>query len=165
MEGRKIPGHERVEIAVRPAVGDAFEGQLCPGIGIDAIHFARLQHGGDGSPCPASANRTGEQGILPRCGLGPNGALDNVRVYLDAAVVEEQEQRRTLGFGVTDGFGELRLAGDARQFALPEIEQRLDDAGGFCLSRLSSSLGRSAAGFVFDGPQEFHLLDGRARDH
>ena len=80
--------------------------------------------------------------FLRRNGLGPDCALDDVGVDLDAAVVEEQQQGRAMGSGVADRLGELRFAGDARQLALPEVEQRLHDGGG---RRASRRLTRLAA--------------------
>ena len=38
-----MPGQELVEIAVRPAVGDALKRFREPGEGIDAVHFGGLQ--------------------------------------------------------------------------------------------------------------------------
>lgn len=64
--------------------------RLCePGQGIDIVHLGGLQQGGDGRPCAAATVAAGEQGILSRNGLWPDGAFDDVGVDLDTAVDEE----------------------------------------------------------------------------
>lgn len=68
-----IPGHELIDTAVGPAVGE-LEGELQPGEGIDAVHLRRLQQAGDGRPGSSPTVRAGKQSILPGDALGAYGA-------------------------------------------------------------------------------------------
>jgi hypothetical protein len=66
------------------AIDDAGDdvGEVAVGLDVD-------QRGDDG-PMFGTAVRAGEQGVLAGQGKRPDGALDDVVVDLDAAVVEEQ---------------------------------------------------------------------------
>ena len=111
-----VPGQEGVEVAVRPAGGNALERVGQPGLWIDAVETGGGEQGGDAGPGPAAAVGAGEEAVLSGDGLGPDGAFDGVAVDVDAAVVEEALERRAARQGVADRFGELGLAQAARDF-------------------------------------------------
>ena len=61
--------------------------------------------------CTSAAVGAGEQVVLASQRDRPDGALDNVAVDLDAAVVEEAGKSMPARQGVADGLGQRRLAG------------------------------------------------------
>lgn len=54
---------------------------------LDAVELAGLDERGDDGPMPGAAVGAGEQGVLARERERPDGALDDVVVDLDPAVV------------------------------------------------------------------------------
>lgn len=78
-----------IQAAVGVPIDQAGEhvGQI--GLWPDAVEFAGLDQGGKHGPVLAAGLGSGEEGILAVQGQGPDGALDDVGVELDAAVVEE----------------------------------------------------------------------------
>jgi len=66
---------------------------------------------------------------------------------------------------VADRLGQLRFAGDPRQFSLPDIEQALNDGDRRRAPRRQARLRRLTAHFVLDSPQLPHLVDRRRRDN
>jgi len=75
-----------------------------PSLGIDGIHFCRLQHR---RPCPSAAVAAGEEAVLPDDGLGSDRPLNNVGVNLDAAVGQEALEELLTRDGVTQSLGEF----------------------------------------------------------
>lgn len=78
-----------------------------------------------------------------RDGLRPDGALDDVGIELDPAVVEEALEVLAATQGVADRFGELALAGDTAEFGLPALEQLGDHRCGGLLARRPTGVGIS----------------------
>ncbi len=86
------PGQEFVEAAVRVAIDDSGDDVSEVGLRLDADQLAGLDEGGEDGPVLGAGVRTGEERILARERERADGALDNVGVDLDLAVVEEQAQ-------------------------------------------------------------------------
>ena len=55
----------------------------------DVVHFGRLQEGGNSCPNSSPAFTASEQTVLADDCPGPDGALNDVRVDLDATVEKE----------------------------------------------------------------------------
>ena len=72
------------------AIDDAGDDVGEVAVGLDVDQFAGRDQRGDDGPMFGTAVRAGEQGVLAGQGKRPDGALDDVVVDLDAAVVEEQ---------------------------------------------------------------------------
>ena len=81
-------------LAVGMAVDDLGDDVGEIGVRIDAAELAGLDQRRDDRPVLAAAVGAGEQRILAIEGDGADGALDDVGVDLDAAVVEEAGQSR-----------------------------------------------------------------------
>ena len=62
------------------------------GFGIDVVEFAGLDERREDGPVLATAIRSGEECILPVKSERTNGALDDVGVDLDVAIIEEAGQ-------------------------------------------------------------------------
>ncbi len=75
-----------MDFAARPAVCKALERLREPGLGIDRIHFCRLQKCRDCRPCLAAAVAAGEETIFSCDRLRSDRSLDDVGVELDTAV-------------------------------------------------------------------------------
>ena len=86
------PRQEFVEAAVGVTVDDAGDDVGQVSIRFDANQRAGLDERGDHRPMFGTAVGAGEQGILSGQCKGVDGALDDVVVDLDAAVLEEQTQ-------------------------------------------------------------------------
>jgi hypothetical protein len=67
-------------------IGEAFQGLCHPRDRIDAVHPACLQQRRGGCPSAAATILSSEQLVFPCDCLGPDCALDNVGIELDAAV-------------------------------------------------------------------------------
>ena len=157
--GPVVPGHEGVDLGAWPLVGDALEGLGQPRCWIDVVHPACLQEGGDSGPRAAASVRSGEEAVLARDGLGPDGAFDDVGVELDQAVGQEAFEDVAPGDGVADGLGQLRFARDARQGLLPKSEQLGDDGPGDSLPRGGAGFWILAAHLSLELPEFGHALD------
>ena len=111
-------------------------------------------------PMFGTAVGAGEQGILAGQGKGTDGALDDVVVDLDAAVVEEQAQALPARQRVADRLGELGLLADELELgAQPRLEV-FDQRPAALLADHATLLGGTAADLALD-PVE--LGDARQR--
>ncbi len=81
------------------------------GLRVDTVELGGFDERGDDGPVLGAAVATREQCILAIQSDRPDGALDDVGVDLDAAVVEEAAEPRPPRKGIADGLGEL----DARK--------------------------------------------------
>src|SRR5690242_18540643 len=68
-----------------------------------------------------------EKRVLARQCVRANGALDRVRVELDAAIVKERDQAGPMAKRIAHGHGQLRDARDALDMNPQPVMQRLDD--------------------------------------
>ena len=90
------------------------------GVGLDADQLAGLDERGDHGPVLGTTVGAGEQCILASEGKGPDAALDNVVVDLNAAVVEEQAQSLPARQRVADRFSDrIRALSSAVQRRRP----------------------------------------------
>jgi hypothetical protein len=82
--------------------------------------------------------------------MRPDGALDRVRVHLDAAVVEECNQPGPMANGVAHGLCQIGRAGDTVNVNAQPVVQLLDEPSTSVLSDTLSLLGGSAANLRLD---------------
>ena len=101
------PGQKFVDAGLRMAVDDPGEDVGEVGLRVDAVELAGLDERGDDGPVLSAAVGAGEERILAIEGDGTDGALDDVGVDLDAAVVEEAGEPLP---SVTGRSGSLRQA-------------------------------------------------------
>lgn len=111
-----------------------------------------------GERCPGAttAIASGEQTVLPRDRLGPDCALDNGGVDLDATIGQEPLQRLTPGEPIADRLGGFGFAGDFTQFALPQVEEIGDGGRGPFLPPRGPGLSISTTHLILDLPQRTH---------
>ena len=112
------------------AVDDAGDDVGEVGVRLDAVELAGLDERGDDGPMLGAAVGAGEQRVLAVEGEGPDGALDDVVVDLDAAVVEEPAQTLPARERVADRLGELGLLADERELVAQPRLERLRPAAG-----------------------------------
>jgi hypothetical protein len=94
-------------------------------VGIDVVHFDRGQKTGNRRPCAAAAVRAGEERVLARDRLRPDRVLNRVGVQLDASVRQETLERGTARQSIADRLGQLRLARQSGDTAIPDIALHL----------------------------------------
>ena len=85
------------------------------GLGIDVVELAGLDQRGDRRPVLAAAVGAGKERVLAVEGERPDGALDDVGVDLDAAIVEEAAKAIPAREDVADGLRQLALLADERE--------------------------------------------------
>lgn len=112
---------------------------------LDAVELAGLNERGDHRPMLGAAVGAGEQGVLARQGERPDGALDDVVVDLDTAVVEEQAEALPARQRVADRLGELGLLTDELELVAQPRLERFDQRPAALLADLATLLGRTTA--------------------
>ncbi len=96
------PWRELTEAAVEVAGDQPGQDIFQVSGGVHAVEFAALDQGRKDRPVFSAFVGAGEQGVLAVERQRPDGALDDVVVELDAAVVEEPGQPGPAGGGVAD---------------------------------------------------------------
>ena len=86
----------------------AFEHVGQPGEWIDAVQLCCSDQGHCDSPMPGSAIRSGEQSVFPSHRHTLHAALDNIGIYLQPPVIEEQYQAGPVPQRVADGVRQRR---------------------------------------------------------
>src|ERR1700719_2174780 len=87
------PGQQRAKLVdFGFARDDAFEDMAQISERLDIVELCRLDQRGDNRPAFAPAIRTGEEMVLGAQLDRPDGALDGIRIDLDAPVFEEQTE-------------------------------------------------------------------------
>jgi hypothetical protein len=94
---------------------------------------------------------TSEQVILPAERDRPDGALDDVAVELDAAVVEEAAEALPARQRVANGVGELGFARHRGELPFEPGAERLEERLAAQLAHAATLLGRLPADLGFDG--------------
>ena len=103
------------------------------GLGVDAVQLAGPDERGQHGPVLGATVGAGEEMVLPPEGQGSDGALDDVVVDLDLAIIQETGQAFPAGQGIADRLGELALLADDLELRLQPRLQRWS-----CGSRPSS---------------------------
>ena len=106
----------------------------------------------------------GEEGVFAREGNRPNGSLDHVVVDFDAAVLEKQAQACPARQGIADGFGELGLLADQRQFLTQPGLECLDQRKAALLPNSVAILGGAAADLALDPVERGNARQGFGGD-
>jgi len=154
-----VPGHEGVEIAVRPTGGDALEGECQPSVWIDSVEFGCGQHGGYVGPTPSSAIGTREQSAFADDRVGSDGSLDNVGVDFDPAVCEEAFEGDSTRESIADRFGQSGISRQARQLTIEGCEDLAYDCARSFLSHPATMVGIVTADLLLDLPEWGHGFD------
>ena len=102
----------------------------------------------------------GEERILAIERDRPDGALDDVGVDFDPAVIEEAGEARPSRESVADSLGELALLADEGELRLQPRFERIDDRAASRLSDITTLLGGSAGDLALDA---IELGDARER--
>jgi hypothetical protein len=114
--------------------GDGFEDEGETGEGIDGVHPAGLDEGGDAGPIRRPFVVTGEEAVLALEGRGPDRILDRVRVRLDPAIVEKDLEPLP-GVGEVGEFLPLRDFVEILARALASQRPRSSTSGLDCVWR------------------------------
>ena len=93
-------------------------------------------------PVASPTIRAGEEGVLPAEGDRPDGSLDDVRVQLDPAILEEQDQTLPVAQGVADRLGQGGAPRDPPQLDQSQVRK----ASIIGLLRSCRTVRRSSAG-------------------
>ena len=121
------------------------------GLRVDAVELAGLDQRSDDGPVLGAAVGAGEQSVLAIERDRPDGALDDVVVDLDAAVVEEARQALPARQRVADRLGELGLLADQRELgAQPGLRRPSASRPAPLLAHGAALLGAAAADLVLD---------------
>ena len=94
------------------ACNDAGHDVFQVGLRVDAVQLARLDERSDRSPVRGATVRARKEGIFAVQRDRADGALDNVGVDFDSAVVGEARQAIPARERIADGVGELALLTD-----------------------------------------------------
>ena len=118
-----MPRHELVDAALRPAVDEAGQQVGEVDLRIDAVQLARLDQRCEVGPAAPAIIAGGKKCVLSAQDHGSDGALDGVRIYLRAAVVEEPLQAIAVVQRVADRFCGRAAARQSCQLLLEPGEQ------------------------------------------
>ena len=141
-----VPGKKLLKLVPLGTAGDqAFEHVGQPGEWIDAVQLCCSDQGHCDSPMPGSAIRSGEQSVFPSHRHTLHAALDNIGIYLQPPVIEEQYQAGPVPQRVADGVRQRRRVRHAHQCGFQPGLQRLDDRTAALLADGTAVLGRLAA--------------------
>ena len=121
------------------------------GGGIDVVELAGGDERGDDCPVLAAAVGPCEQVVLSAQSDRPDGALDDVVVELDAAIVEEAAEALPARQRVADRLGDLGLARYQAKLTLEPGLERLEDRLAAQLAHAASLLRRLVAARRLDG--------------
>lgn len=106
------PWQQLVDLTVGVPVDDPCDDIGKVAVRLDADELAGLDKRGDDCPVFTAAVRACEQGVLAVEGDRPDGALDDVGIYVDAPILEKAGQTFPAGQRVADRLGELGLLAD-----------------------------------------------------
>lgn len=138
------PWQQIVDLALGMAGDNAGDDVDEVSLRVDGVELAGLHQRSDDGPLPAAAVGAREERVLAIERDLPDRALDDVRVDLDAAVVEEAGEALPAREGVADGLGELTLLADEAELLLKPWLQRRDDEAASGLAGGTAFLGRAA---------------------
>jgi hypothetical protein len=113
-----------IEAGLRVAVDDPSDDVGQVPVRLDGEQLAGFDQRGDDRPMLGAAVGAGEQSVLAVEGQRADGALDDVIVDFDLAIVEEQRKPSPARQGVADRLGQLGLLADQRQLlAQPRLQR------------------------------------------
>jgi hypothetical protein len=115
------------------------------GLRVNAVQLTSLDQRSEDGPMLAAAIRSGEERVLAIEGDRPDGALDDVGVDLDPAVIEEANKAIPATEAVANGLGDRALPGNGGELAFqPGLELDGDEISYRLHRPLTSSARRSA---------------------
>jgi hypothetical protein len=109
----KIPRHESVDAGARMPCCDGLQHSLEIGVRLNAVELAGLDERRDAGPGSATFVMAREQRVFGVEGDRANGALDNVTVHLDSAVLKKQLQSVYVFCDVGELLAKVGFCGDA----------------------------------------------------
>ena len=145
------PGHQFVETRGRPEIDQLGEdiGQI--GLRFDATELCCLDQRRNTGPILRALIMPCKQCVFSIQNKRTDASLDDIRVELDAAIVEELREPVPVVQGVPDIPGDRRLAGDAGELQFEPFLERQHE-------RLAARLSDGAA--LIGAATSDHLLDG-----
>ena len=129
LEGRGSvgPGKQVVDLALSVAFDDAGDDVGEVALRLDGVELCGFDERGDHGPVLGPTVGASEEGVLAVESDRPDRPFDDVRIDLDAAVVEEATEAGPSAQRVADRFGELALLADEGELvAQPRLEGRDD---------------------------------------
>src|SRR5882672_5728972 len=140
------PGQQRAQLVdFGFARDDAFEDIAQISERLDIVELCRLDQRGNNRPAFGPAIRTGEEMVLGAQLDRPDGALDGIRIDLDAPVFEEQTEPLPMAQRIADRLGQVGFGRNAGEFLL---EPGLHGVDQWCAPGLADAgpvIGRAAA--------------------
>ena len=112
---------------------------------VHGVELTGLDEGRDDRPVGAALVTAGEQGIFSAQRSRPDGALNDIGIDLDAAIVQEPTKTLPVARAVAHGFCDWRTAGDALQLLVEPQAQGFDERTGSGLP-FRTALFRGSAG-------------------
>src|SRR6266436_4562993 len=140
------PGQQRAQLVdFGFARDDAFEDIAQISERLDIVELCRLDQRGNNRPAFGPAIRTGEEMVLGAQLDRPDGALDGIRINLDAPVFEEHTEPLPMAQRIADRLGQVGFGRNAGEFLL---EPGLHGVDQWCAPGLAEAgpvIGRAAA--------------------
>ena len=124
-----------------PEIDELVEDVSDIGLRLDVVELARLNQRSDAGPVFGPLVMASKERILAIEHDRPDTALDNVRVELDAAIVQEADETLPMVQAIAKILGEPGLAGDARQLLLEPRPERHDERLALLLARAATLVG------------------------
>src|SRR5882762_5653477 len=116
------PGQQRAQLVdFGFARDDAFEDIAPISERLDIVELCRLDQRGNNRPAFGPAIRTGEEMVLGAQLDRPDGALDGIRIDLDAPVFEEHTEPLPMAQRISDRLGQVGF----RWFLAPSLIGRM----------------------------------------
>src|SRR5271156_939796 len=144
------PWHEFVDARCGPEIDELVEDVGDVGLRLDGVELARLDQRSDAGPVFSPLVMTSEERVLAIENDRADAALDDVRVELDAAVVQESDEPIPMVHAVTKFLGDPGLAGDARQLMLEPGPERHDERFALLLAHPTTLVGACAPDRLLD---------------
>jgi len=114
------------------------------GLGLDAVERCGADQRVEESRSLASGIAAGEQPVLSSNSYGPDGVLGRIVADLQSTAIEVAGQRRPSRAGITDGTGEIALAGDALKLCIEPGRQLVEPRSRQALANAAPLLGSRA---------------------
>src|SRR6185312_3502135 len=130
------------------------------GLGVHVVQLAGLDQRGEHGPVFGAAVGAGEEVVLAAEGERADGALDDVGVDLDAAVVEEPSEALPAAERVADRLRELALLAEGLKPGLQPRLQGLDEWAASRLPLVAPLVRWTAADVGLDLVERLDPLDG-----
>ena len=147
------------------AVDHALNGVFEVGVGFDIIELGRREQRGDDGPSVGAAIGSGEQVILAPQRHRPDGALHRIGVEFDAAVTEEEAQRRPARERIAEGLGQPTARRHPAQLSLQPGFQGVDQRPQAGVADILAFRRAAATDLLLDRVELGDSMQGLGADH